>query len=401
MVRILRRFIMPQSEGFSTKSVHLGKRLQPAGRTIVPPLVENVAFAFEDPESWRAVATHEVPGDIYSRNSNPTTRLLEDQVAALEGAEAATSFATGMAAISTTLFALLAPGERAVTVRDAYGATYLLFTEILPRFGVACEICDTDRPELVETAMSKPCGLLYLETPTNPTLKVLDLERLISAAHKAGAIAVVDNTFATPVNQNPVAFGADLVLHSATKFLGGHGDVLGGIICGRKDLIEKIYRFRELVGTALSAHGAHMLLRSLKTLGLRIERQNHNALALAQFLEGRAGVEQVHYPGLESHAGHAIARKQMRGFGGVLSFELNGGLEAVKRFLPRLRCAYMAANLGQVETIVGPPSLTSHVELSAEERAAAGVPEGLIRYAVGIEDLDDLKQDLEQALAGL
>ena len=207
--------------------------------------------------------------------------------------------------------------------------------------------------------------------------------------------------FATPINQNPVALGADLVLHSATKFLGGHGDVLGGIVCGRKELVENIYRFRELVGTSLSAHGAYMLLRSLKTLGLRIERQNQNALALALFLEGRAGIQRVHYPGLAGHPGHAIAKRQMRGFGGVLSFELKGGLEAVKRFLPRLRCAYMAANLGQVETIVGPPSLTSHVELSAEERAAAGVPEGLIRYAVGIEDLDDLKRDLEQALASL
>ena len=390
---------MHQNEGPSTRSVHLGRRVQQTGRTLVPPLVDNVAFTFENLEAWRAVALGQAPGDIYSRNSNPTTRLLEAQVAALEGAESATSCATGMAAISTTLFALLGPGSRATTVRDAYGATFLLFSKILPRFGVACDICDTDRPEAVEASLAKGCDVLYVESPTNPTLKVLDLERLIGAAHKAGALTVVDNTFATPVNQNPIAFGADLVIHSATKFLGGHGDVLGGVICGRKGLIEKIYRFRELVGTALDSRSAHLLLRSLRTLGLRLTRQNENALALAQFLDGHKSVKRVHYPGLESHPGHKIAKRQMRGFGGVLSFELKGGMEAVSRVLPRLQYACMAANLGQVETVVGPPALTSHVELNAEERAAAGVPEGLIRYAVGIEDVEDLRRDLEVALA--
>ena len=392
---------MGQNEGSSTRSVHIGRRVAPASRCIVPPLVENVAFAFEDTETWRVVAIGQAPGDIYSRNSNPTTRLFEETVAALEGAESATSFATGMAAISTTLFALLSPGQRAVTVRDAYGGTFLVFTQILPRFGVICEVCDTDNHEALEASIGSGCDLVYLETPTNPTLKVLDLERMIGAAHKAGAVAVIDNTFATPINQNPVAFGADLVIHSATKFLGGHGDVLGGVVCGRKDLVQKIYHYREIVGPSLDAHAAQLLLRSLKTLGLRVQRQNENALALARFLNGRVNVEKVHYPGLESDAGHEIAKRQMRGFGGVLSFELKGGMEAVGRFLPHLHYAYMAANLGQVETIVGPPSLTSHVELTAEERAAAGIPEGLIRYSVGIEDLDDLKADLQAALDSL
>jgi len=214
-----------------------------------------------------------------------------------------------------------------------------------------------------------------------------------------GAITIVDNTFATPINQTPIALGADLVIHSDTKFLGGHGDVLGGVVCGRKDLVEKVYRYRELTGPSMDARTAFLMLRSLKTLGLRVQRHNENALALARFLEKQPKVERVYYPGLESHPGHEIAKRQMSGFGGVLSFELKGGFEAVTRFLPRLRYAYMAANLGQVETIVGPPATTSHVELTDEERAAAGVPEGLIRYAVGIEDLDDLRADLEQALA--
>jgi cystathionine gamma-synthase len=392
---------MHQNEGPSTRSVHLARRVDPATRAIVPPIAENAAFSFEDLDTWRAVALHQVPGDIYSRNSNPTARLFEEKVAALEGAESATSFATGMAAISTTLFALLSPSRRAVTVRDAYGATYLLFTQILPRWGVVCDVCDTEDHATIEASIAQGCDVLYLESPTNPTLKVLDLARLIDAAHQVGAIAIVDNTFATPINQNPVAFGADLVIHSATKFLGGHSDVLGGVVCGHQDLVEKIFRYRELIGPALDAHSAFLLLRSLKTLGLRVQRQNENALALAHYLEQNRKVERVYYPGLASHPGHELARRQMRGFGGVLSFEIKGGMDAVARFLPRLRYAYMAANLGQVETIVGPAALTSHVELSDEERAASGVPAWLIRYAVGIEDLEDLKADLEAALTGL
>jgi cystathionine gamma-synthase len=306
-----------------------------------------------------------------------------------------------MAAISATLLALLNPSQRAVTVRDAYGATYLHFTQILPRFGIICQVCETDDHQAIEAAIQEDCHVLYLESPTNPTLKVLDLARLIEAAHRVGAIAIVDNTFATPINQSPTDLGADLVIHSATKFLGGHGDVLGGLVCGRRGLVEQIYRHRELTGPSLDAHSAFLLLRSLKTLGLRVQRQNENATTLACYLEAHSKIERVYYPGLESHPGHVIAKRQMAGFGGVLSFELKGGLDAAARFLPRLRYAYLAANLGQVETIVGPSALTSHVELSEEERTASGVPEGLIRYAVGIEDVHDLQADLEGALAAL
>ena len=389
---------MHPKQGPSTRSVHLTEHADPTTRAIVPPIVENVAYGFENLETWRAVALQERPGDIYSRNSNPTTRRFEEKVAALEMAESATSFATGMAAINTTLFALLSPAQRAVTVRDAYGATFLHFTQILPRFGITCQVCETEDHAAIEATVRDGCDVLYLESPTNPTLKVLDLARLIEAAHQVGAIAIVDNTFATPINQNPIALGADLVIHSATKFLSGHGDVLGGVVCGRRDLIEKIYRYRELTGPSLNAHSAYLLLRSLKTLGLRVGRQNENALALARFLDGHPKVERVYYPGLEDHPGHEIAKRQMTGFGGVLSFELVGGLDAAAGLLPRLRYAYLAANLGQVETIVGPSALTSHVELNEEERAASGVPEGLIRYAVGIEDVQDLQADLEAAL---
>jgi cystathionine gamma-synthase len=387
--------------GHSTRSVHVPRHLDAVTRAIVPPVVENAAYAFEDIAGWRAVALHEAPGHIYSRNSNPTARLFEEKIAALEGAERATSFTTGMAAISATLFALLGPGKRAVSVRDSYGATFLHFTQILPRFGVVCRVCETGEHEAIEAAIGEGCDLVYLESPTNPTLKVVDIARLAKAAKKAGAVTVVDNTFATPVNQSPLALGADLVIHSATKFICGHGDVLGGVVCGRGDLVDTVYRFRELTGGALQAHEAAMLLRSLKTLGLRVERQNHNALVLAKFLQEQPKVAKVHYPGLPDHPNHDVARRQMSGFGGVLSFELRGGFAAVERLLPRLRYAYMAANLGQVETIVGPPATTSHVELTDRERTEAGVPEGLIRYSVGIEDAEDLKADLEAALKAL
>lgn len=389
---------MNKKTGPSTRSVHLGRGFDPATGSIVRPVIDNAAFAYKDIDQWRAAALNETPGDIYSRNTNPTTNHFEERMAALEGAESATSFATGMAAINTTLFALLDSGKRAVTVKDAYGATYLHFTQILPRFNIHCKVCETEDTPAIEAAVNAGCDLLYLETPTNPTLKVLDLEYFTNLAHKNGAVVVVDNTFATPLNQSPLALGADVVIHSATKFLCGHGDAMGGVACGGKEIIEKIFRYRELTGPSLSVHNAFLMLRSLKTLALRVQRQNENALVLARFLETRPEVDRVFYPGLETHPGHEIARKQMTGFGGVLSFELKGGFEAVKRFLPQLKYAYMAANLGQVETIVGPPSTTSHVELTAEERKAAGVPEGLIRYAVGIEDVDDLKLDIENAL---
>ncbi len=392
---------MCEKAGPSTRSVHLMRQVDPVTRALVPPINQNAAFVYENLETWRAVALKQEPGDIYSRNSNPTTRLFERKVAALERAESATSFATGMGAVSTTLFALLDPGKRAVTVRDAYGGTYLHFTKILPRFGVICEICDTDDHEMLEAEIANGCDLLYLESPTNPTLKVLDLERLCRAAHKAGAITVVDNTFATPINQQPILLGADLVIHSATKYLGGHGDVMGGVVCGRKDLVEIIYQHRELTGPCLDPNSAFLLLRSLKTLGLRVERHNENASAIARFLEDQPQVTGVNYPGLESHPGREIAGRQMSGFGGVLSFELRGGYKTISQFLPRLQYAYMAANLGQVETIAGPPATTSHVELTDKERAAASVPEGLIRYSVGIEDVEDLKADIEAALSSL
>ena len=340
------------------------------------------------------------PGHIYGRNTNPTVAAFEEKVRILEGADAATSFASGMAAISNTLFTLLSPGERVVSIKDTYGGTNKLFLEFLPRFNIGVTLCNTTDEKRIEAEIAAGCRVLYLESPTNPTLKVVDIKRLAGPAHKAGAVVVVDNTFATPINQKPLALGADLVLHSATKFLGGHADALGGVVCGHRSLIKQIYHYREITGAALDAMSAYLLLRGMKTLHLRIRQQNESALKIARFLEKQPQVSRVFYPGLQSHPQHRIARKEMRGFGGVLSFMLKGGFDAVCKFLPRLRYAHLAANLGAVETIAGPPSTTSHVECTPDERAAMGIPEGLIRYSVGIEETGDLIDDLKRALRG-
>ncbi len=371
---------------------------EPYERSTQVPVVHSVSFGYRDIDTWQAVALGRAPGHIYSRNTNPTVRAFEDKVRELESAEAATSFASGMAAISSTFFTFLRPGGRVVSIKDSYGGTNKMFTEFLPPFGIEVTLCDTSDHEAIEAEVARGCDMLYLETPTNPTVKIIDIQRLAAAARAVGAKVVVDNTVATPINQNPLELGADLVIHSASKFLGGHADALGGVACGNRQDVEALYHFREINGATLAPMDAYSLLRGMKTLGIRIERQNQNALTIARWLQQQPMVETVNYPGLETHLHHDVARKQMRGYGGMLSFSVRGGLDAIKVFLPQLKYAHMAANLGCVETVVGPPAVTSHVECTMEERAVAGIPEGLVRYSTGIEDAADLIADLEQAL---
>jgi len=370
-------------------------------RSTQVPVVHSVSFGYDNLDEWLEVGQGQASGHIYGRNTNPTVEVFEEKVRILEGAAAATSFASGMAAISNTLFTLLSPGDRVVSIKDSYGGTNKLFIEFLPRFQIEAALCDTTDHEAIEKTIAQGCQVLYLESPTNPTLKVVDIARLTRAAQAQGAVVVVDNTFATPILQKPLKLGADLVLHSATKFLGGHADALGGVICGRSDLIERIYHYREINGAVLDPMAAYLLLRGMKTLQLRVERQSASALKIARYLAAHPAIAEVFYPGLESHPQHEIARNQMSAFGGVLSFMVKGEFEAVRRFLPHLKYAHRAANLGAVETIAGPPATTSHVECTKEERAAMGIPEGLVRYSVGIEDAEDLIADLEQALAQL
>ncbi|NLE23635.1 MAG: cystathionine gamma-synthase family protein [Actinobacteria bacterium] len=383
----------------ATLAVRAGEDAARAHRATQVPVVYSAAFGYEDVDTWVDTALGRREGHIYTRNTNPTVAAFEEKVRILEGGEAATSFATGMAAVSNTLFGLLTPGDRVVSVKDTYGGTNQLFVDFLPRWGVEVELCDTTDFGQIEAAIAEGCRLVYLESPTNPTLKVMDIARLSAAAHEAGAVVVTDNTFATPINQNPLALGSDLVLHSATKFLGGHADALGGVLCGPAELIKKVYHYREITGSSMDPMAAWLMVRSLKTLVLRVQRQNENALAIARWLSEQPQVEAVNYPGLESHLHHDVAARQMRGYGGMLSFSLRGGFAAVKRVLPRLRLAHLAANLGAVETLAGVPATTSHVECTVEERAAMGIPEGLVRYSVGIEDVGDLIADLDQAFA--
>lgn len=316
----------------------------------------------------------------------------------MEGAEAVTSFSTGMAAISNTLATFLVPGDRIVSIKDTYGGTNKIFSEFLPRQQIEVHLCDTGNMEEMEKEIKKGCEILYLETPTNPTVKITDIERMSKAGKEAGALVIVDNTFATPMNQRPLALGADLVIHSATKFLGGHADALGGVVCGRKALIEPIFHYREINGATMDPMAAYLVLRGMKTLHLRVREQCKNAMALALYLQKQDIVEDVFYPGLPEHPNHDIAKKQMDAFGGMLSFSVKGGIDTVRKVLPKLQFAHRAANLGAVETTVGPARTTSHVECTPEERAALGIPEGLIRVSCGIEAVDDIIHDFDQAL---
>ncbi|SFG63385.1 cystathionine gamma-synthase [Halobacillus alkaliphilus] len=386
---------------FSTKSIWAGEKEQLAFGATQVPVVHSVSFGYDDMDEWYEVAIGNKPGHIYGRNTNPTVQAFEEKIRILEGADASTSFSTGMAAISNTLSTLLFPGDRVVSIKDTYGGTNKIFTEFLPRQQVEVILCDTGDHEAIEREVAQGCKVLYLESPTNPTVKITDIKRMAAAGKAVGATVIVDNTFATPVNQNPLELGADLVIHSATKFLGGHADALGGAVCGDRALVEAIYHYREINGATMDPMAAYLILRGMKTLKLRVDQQNKNAASIAEYLKTFDMVEAVFYPGLEDHPHHDIAKEQMTGFGGMLSFAVRGGVDTVRQLLPKLKYANRAANLGSVETVVGPSRTTSHVECTPAERLAMGIPEGLIRYSAGIEDIDDLKEDLAQAFKAI
>lgn len=380
-----------------TKAVWAGEKEYLVHGATQVPVVLSVAYGYDDMDEWYDVAIGKKKGHIYGRNTNPTVQAFEDKVKILEGAEAATSFSTGMAAISNTLSTFLLPGDRIVSIKDTYGGTNKIFTEFLPRQQIDVVLCETGNHAVIEEEVAKGCKILYLETPTNPTVKITDIERMAKAGRHAGALVIVDNTFGTPINQNPLSLGVDLVIHSATKFLGGHADALGGVVCGSHELVEKIYHYREINGATMDPMAAYLTLRGMKTLHLRVRQQCSNAMDLAKYLQTKELVEAVYYPGLETHPHHEIAKKQMKDFGGMLSFAVKGGVDTVRDLLPKLQYANRAANLGAVETTVGPARTTSHVECTPEERAAMGIPEGLIRVSCGIEDIEDIIADFDQA----
>ena len=383
-----------------TKSVWAGETDSFPYNTTQPSTVNSVAFSYDNVEEWMAVAKGDKKGYIYGRNTNPTVEILEKKVAILEGAESSTAFSSGMAAISNTLFANLKPGDRVVVGKDAYGGTSKIFMEFLPKFDIDVVFCDTTDIKKFKKEIEKKCDLLYLETPTNPTLKIQDIQALTEYTKTSKSLVVVDNTLATPINQNPLSLGADVVLHSATKFLCGHSDAIGGIACGNKDIIDKIFHFREINGACLDPNPAYMILRGIKTLSLRMEKHNNNAMELSRWLSKHNNVKNVFYPGMPHHDGHEIAKNQMNGYGGVLSFSV-ADENLISNFISNLKFAHAAAHLGSLDTIVGPPKTTSHVENTSQERIELGIPENLIRCSVGIEHIDDIKNDFDRALRAL
>lgn len=386
---------LPEWAGPTTRLVHGGQRPDLNAGAVTPPVYATTTYRF--PEAFSESSAHGATY-LYSRNGNPTVEGAEELVRASEGAGAARLFASGMGAISATVLSLLRSGEELVVPAGVYGGTSGLARELLPRLGVRVrEVPESDARE-PERVVGPSTRLVLLETPTNPVLHVHDLARWAEAAHRRGALVVVDNTIASPVNQNPLAFGADLVVHSATKYLGGHADLTAGAVAGAAELLERIDPHQRL-GAPLDPWAAFLLHRSMKTLELRVGRINANAAHVVEALASWPGVLRVHYPGRASEAEEGIARRQMRGRGGLLSVSLRGGLTAAEKFLGALRIFQVASSFGGVESLASLPRSTSHRHLTEAERLACGIDEGFVRLSVGIEDPDDLVRDLSEALS--
>lgn len=365
---------------------------------LTTPIYETTTFVFESAAQVQAYNEGRSRKYLYSRYANPTVTAVERTIAALEQAEAALLLASGQAATTTTLLALLESGNEVVCSSAIYGGTLHLLSDLLPRFGVAARFVTLE--ELADPArvLGEATKLLWFESPINPTLRCVDIAGVARACRARGVLSVIDNTFASPVNQQPIAFGVDLVMHSATKYLNGHSDVTAGAVAGSAAIVDRILQARKLLGTVLDPHAAYAVGRGVKTLGVRVERHNANALAVAQWLEKDSRVQRVYYPGLASHPDHALAAKQMRGFGGMVCVDVGGGYERAAAFFDRLRVFNRAASLGGVESLCSLPVLTSQWGHSEEELARAGVTHSMARLSVGLEDAADLIADLDQAL---
>lgn len=362
------------------------------------PLYLTSSFVFEDAEDMRASFAEEKPKNIYSRFSNPNVTEFTDKIAKMEGAEAGYAFATGMAAIYSTFATLLNAGDHIVSCQSVFGSTHTLFTKYFPKWNIETTYFKAEDSENVEKYIQPNTKILYLETPTNPAIEVLDLEFFGKIAKKHNLIFIVDNCFATPYLQQPIKYGADIVVHSATKLIDGQGRVLGGVAVGREDLIREIYLFARNTGPAMSPFNAWVLSKSLETLAIRVEKHCENALKVAEFLESHPNVELTKYPFLPSHPSYEIAKKQMKLGGNIVAFEIKGGIEGGRNFLDKIKMCSLSANLGDTRTIVTHPASTTHSKLSDEERNEVGITAGLVRCSVGLENVDDIIADLKQAL---
>ncbi|MDT7541727.1 MAG: hypothetical protein QOE33_1631 [Acidobacteriota bacterium] len=389
-----------ERDGFQTRLIHEDSELNET-HAVTPPIWQTSTFGADSPEHFIEMAKSVHPTEFYTRYGNPTHAQVERVVASLEGGEAALVTGSGMGAIFIAVMCLLERGDHVVAQRSLYGGTASLFESLLPRWGIERAFVDPSDPEAFARAAQANTKLFYTETPTNPVMSLTDLRAVAEIARARGILTMTDNTFASPINQRPIEHGIDVCLHSATKYIGGHSDVTAGVIVGTREFVERAWSFGIVAGASLSPFDSWLLLRGLRTLGLRVERHNHNALALARFLERQAKVARVNYPGLESHPQHALAVRQMDGFTGVLSVEVAGGYAAAEKLCTSLRLGKYAASLGGYETLVVHPAAMWAKTLTAEQRASMGVGDNLVRVSVGLEDEKDIIADFAQALDSL
>ena len=392
---------MTTSKGFATRAIHLGYDPMEHEGALTPPLHLTSTFAFETAEAGGETFAGERPGHIYSRISNPTLDLLEARVADLEGAEAGLALASGMGAITAVLWTLLAPGDEVIVDKTLYGCTFAFMHHGLRKFGITITHVDLTDPSNLIAAMSERTRVVYFETPANPNMRLVDIAAVADIAHAGGAQMVVDNTYATPYLTRPIALGADLVVHSATKYLGGHGDLVAGVVVGRAEAVSEIRLFgmKDMTGAVMAPFNAMLILRGLKTLALRMDRHCASAQVVAEWLAHHPEIAEVHYPGLESFDQHALARRQMAQPGAMIAFELKGGLEAGRRMMNGLRMIARAVSLGDAETLIQHPATMTHSTYTPEERAVHGIGDGLIRLSIGLEDVADILDDLDVALS--
>jgi methionine-gamma-lyase len=381
----------------STTLIHGDEDARPHG-AVTPPIAQGTNWAADSGDEFRLSADQPLHPAFYNRHGNPNHEQVAAVVAALEGAERALLTSAGMGAVATAVLTLVSAGEHVVGQRSMYAGVTNMMLNLLPRLGIECTEVDQTDVDAFEAAMRPDTSLVLLESPSNPRLEITDLRAVAEVARRHGALTLADNTFATPVNQRPLELGADLVWHSATKYLGGHADLMAGVVAGSRELIERIWDTSLMTGTVLSPFNAWLLLRGLRTLSLRVERHNENGMALARALEGHPAVSRVYYPGLPSDPGHAVAARQMTGFGGVLAFELEAGYEAADAFIAQLRLASRAASLGNVSSLVVHPAAMWAHALTPAQLESAGVSPGLVRFATGIEHQDDLVEDAIGAL---
>lgn len=385
---------------FDTRIIHAGQKPNERTGAISQSIVPAVAYAFPDTETAAAVVAGRQEGTYYGRYGNPTTRMLELKIAELENGEDSIGLSSGMAAISSSLLAFLQNGDHVLVTKDVYGGTFSFVTSLAPRFGIQYDFVDCTDPDAVRQHIRDNTKAIYIETPSNPLLTVLDIRMLAGISKERGIPLIVDNTFMTPYLQQPLDLGADLVVHSATKYLNGHGDVLAGFVVGKKEIIQLIRKkIAGDLGQNLNAWESFLILRGMKTMGMRIRTHCDNARQIAEYLSLHPGVEKVYYPGLSSHPQHELAKKQMRGMGGIVSFEIKGGMDAAKAFMNRLSLAIISFSLGDPETLVQHPASMTHFSIPAKDREKFGISDGLIRLSAGLEDPDDLISDLDRALA--